>query len=246
MSDVYICNWSGCLMEGKRKDMIWHVTMDHLEEERVPFYCTLCHYRARKKGMFYRHCSSYKPHRDLMADNQDKSEKDFLKETKNPYFIYLGTDVNACDALLKKSADTLDLEIRADSNEFSLIDEECQTEDTYQGYRELKAEMNVMKGTHQVELNKFADFISRKEIELRKREEEIKSLTRKLKERDDNIRVVERQNRHKDQEIETLRRKLRNNELEFTRRRSFNYSDEVDKENDEPPKKIKSVVKRLF
>lgn len=110
-----------------------------------------------------------------MADNQDKSEKDFLKETKNPYFIYLGTDVNACDALLKKSADTLDseiradtldLEIRADSNELSLIDEECQTEDTYQGYRELKAEMNVMKGTHQVELNTF---ISRKETELRKK-----------------------------------------------------------------------------
>lgn len=71
-------------------------------------------------------------------------------------------------------------------------------------------------------------------------------MTRKLKERNDNIRVVERQNRHKDQETETLRRKLRNNELEFTRRRSFNYSDEVDKENDEPPKKIKCVVKRLF
>jgi hypothetical protein len=47
---------------------------------------------------------------------------------------------------------------------------QCQTDETCESSQSLKAEMNVMKGTHQVELNKFANFISRKEDKITKKE----------------------------------------------------------------------------
>lgn len=89
-----------------------------------------------------------------------------------------------------------------------------------------------MKVAHQAELNRFADFIARKEQKLSQVDEENNKLKLALKERDDRLRVLERCNRHKDREIEAIRRKLR--EAEFH-------------EADTPPtKKFKSIAKKLF
>lgn len=249
MSDVYLCNWADCLETGKRKEMIWHVTKVHIREEQVPYYCTLCKFRSRSEGALQRHCKSYKPHVEMMANHSPEEEQTFLVVSSNPYFVNLGTDTIKCDAIRQNNMEErLNLELYVDSSEFIYVDQSCQTDDTYRSNQELKAEMNIMKGTQKVELNRFADFISRKETELSKREDEVKALSIQMRQKDDQIRILERQNRHKDTEIETLRRKLRIQEQEFTKRRAFTLIQaESEKENESPcPKKIKSVIKKLF
>ena len=56
----------------------------------------------------------------------------------------------------------------------------AQTEDCYQGYKELKAEMNVMKGAHAAELKRFGDYIARLEHKLKMRDELISTLRHEL------------------------------------------------------------------
>ena len=99
-----------------------------------------------------------------------------------------------------------EIEIIDSSHEFDICDVSCQTEDNYETYKDLKAEINVLKRAHQAALNMFADFITRKEQQFSLVDEENNKLS--LKERDDRLRVLERYNRHKDREVEALRRKL--------------------------------------
>ncbi|VDH92932.1 Hypothetical predicted protein [Mytilus galloprovincialis] len=71
----------------------------------------------------------------------------------NPYFLKLGTDTS-CDATYKDQPYTVTevveaiIEIREDSGEFNVVDNSCQTEETFLTLRELKAEMNIMKGSN--------------------------------------------------------------------------------------------------
>lgn len=235
MSDIYTCNWKDCLQEGKKREIIWHILRDHIEERRVPFHCTLCHHRAGTSRILERHVQSYL---ELMGENEGEMLENFLIVSEDPYFVNVGTDTSTCDAVLKIMNETStteseievsEIEIIESSHEFDICDVSCQTEDNYETY---KAEINVLKGAHQAELNRFADFIARKEQKLSQVDEENNKLKFSLKERDDKLRVLERYNRHKDREIEALRRKLR--EADF-------------REIDTPPtKKFKSIVKKLF
>jgi hypothetical protein len=82
-----------------------------------------------------------------------------------------------------------EIEIIEFSHEFDICDVSCQTEDNYETN---KAEINVLKGAHQAELNRFADFIARKEQKLSQVDEENNKLKFSLKERDAKLRVLER------------------------------------------------------
>jgi hypothetical protein len=238
MSDIYTCNWKDCLQEGKKREIIWHILRDHIEERRVPFHCTLCHYRAGTFRILERHVQSYGQHLELMGKNEGEMLENFLIVSEDPYFVNVGTDTSTCDAVLKIMNETStteseievsEIEIIEFSHEFDICDVSCQTEDNYETN---KAEINVLKGAHQAELNRFADFIARKEQKLSQVDEENNKLKFSLKERDDKLRVLERYNRHKYREIVALRRKLR--EADF-------------REIDTPPaKKFKSIVKKLF
>ncbi|VDI29924.1 Hypothetical predicted protein [Mytilus galloprovincialis] len=128
---------------------------------------------------------------------------------------YQSDDVPAWAVAVQKgiSSRINNIEIREDSGEFNITDTSCQTEETFITFRELKAEVNIMKGSHQAELNRFGDYIARLEKRLKMKEEEIKSAERKLrkneegsrkqlKEKDDLIRTLERKLRHKDNEVE--------------------------------------------
>jgi len=236
MSDIYTCNWKDCLQEGKKREIIWHILRDHIEERRVPFHCTLCHYRAGTFRILERHVQSYGPHLELMRKKEGEMLENCLIVSEDPYFVNVGTDASTCDAVLKnmneKPTTESEIVIIESSHEFDICDVSCQTEDNYETYKDLKAEINVLKVAHQAELNRFADFIARKEQKLSQVDEENNKLKLSLKERDDRLRVLERYNRHKDREIEALRRKLR--EADFC-------------EVDTPPtKKFKSIVKKLF
>ncbi|CAG2216203.1 unnamed protein product [Mytilus edulis] len=201
-----------------------------------------------------RHILSYKPHLDKLEELgiQSNNSNCIIKST-NPYFVKLGIDTS-CDATYKDQSYIVTevvesiIEIREDSGEFNITDNSCQTEETFITFRELKAEVNVMKGSHQAELNRFGDYIARLENRLKMKEEEVKLAERKLrkdeegsrmqlKEKDDLIRKLERKLRHKDNEVEVLRRKLRVDE----------FDSEEEKENERPRKKLKGyVVKNCF
>ena len=203
MSDIYTCNWKDCLQEGKKREIIWHILRDHIEERRVPFHCTLCHYRAGTFRILERHVQSYGQHLELMGKNEGEMLENFLIVSEDPYFVNVGTDTSTCDAVLKIMNETStteseievsEIEIIEFSHEFDICDVSCQTEDNYETN---KAEINVLKGAHQAELNRFADFIARKEQKLSQVDEENNKLKFSLKERDAKLRVLERYNRHK-------------------------------------------------
>jgi (p)ppGpp synthase/HD superfamily hydrolase len=203
MSDIYTCNWKDCLQEGKKREIIWHILRDHIEERRVPFHCTLCHYRAGTFRILERHVHSYGQHLELMGKNEGEMLENFLIVSEDPYFVNVGTDTSTCDAVLKIMNETStteseievsEIEIIEFSHEFDICDVSCQTEDNYETN---KAEINVLKGAHQAELNRFADFIARKEQKLSQVDEENNKLKFSLKERDAKLRVLERYNRHK-------------------------------------------------
>jgi predicted RNase H-like nuclease (RuvC/YqgF family) len=169
-----------------------------------------------------------------MRKNEGEMLENCLIVSEDPYFVNVGTDTSTCDAVLKimNETPTTESEIEIIESSLDICDVSCQTEDNYETYKDLKAEINVLKGAHQAELNRFADFIARKEQKLSQVDEENNKLKFSLKERDDKLRVLERYNRHKYREIVALRRKLR--EADF-------------REIDTPPtKKFKSIVKKLF
>ncbi|CAC5382089.1 unnamed protein product [Mytilus coruscus] len=35
--EIYNCNWADCLYEGKKRDTIWHIILNHVQEDQVPF-----------------------------------------------------------------------------------------------------------------------------------------------------------------------------------------------------------------
>ena len=112
-----------------------------------------------------------------------------------------------CDAVLVNTELLQDirepvLDIIEESVEFNYMDNSCQTHETYESSRSLKAEMNVMKGTHQVELNKFVNFISSKEDGITKEEGENSKLKQQIKQQDSKIRCLEKEIRHKDNDLE--------------------------------------------
>ena len=246
MSDVYRCNWTYCLVAGGKREIIWHVIMNHIDEEQVPFHYSLCHFRASNVRTLERHCSTNRPHIQLQNDNND--DNIFLIKPKNPYFVKLGSNISTCDAVLENIEHLQDihepvLDIIEESLEFNFMENSCQTNETYESSGNLKAEMNVMKGMHQVELNKFASFISRKEDEITKKEGENSKLKQQMKQQDSKIRCLEREIRHTDND---LRKTLRDGNMNSERRRRYMFAEEY-KENDEPcEKKMKSVAKRLF
>ncbi|CAC5355042.1 unnamed protein product [Mytilus coruscus] len=253
MSEIYNSNWADCLYEGKKRDTIWHIILNHVQEDQVPFYCNICHYRGNTRRTMERHIITYKPHLEKMEEFNIDSCNSCIIKSVNPYFVKLGTDAS-CDAIYKDQSCTVTeeveeiIEIMEDSGEFNVIDNSCQTEETFICYRELKAEMNILKGSHQAELNRFGSYIARLEQRLKAKEDDVQSAERKLRkgeegnkkqlqEKDDVIRKLERKLRHKDNEVEVLRRKLRVRE----------YETDDEKENEMPRKKLKGyVVKKLF
>jgi hypothetical protein len=48
-----------------------------------------------------------------------------------------------------------EIEIIESSHAFDICDVSCQTENNYETYKDLKAEINVLKGVHQAELNRY-------------------------------------------------------------------------------------------
>ncbi|CAC5418719.1 unnamed protein product [Mytilus coruscus] len=213
MSEIYNCNWADCLYEGKKRDTIWHIIFNHVQEVQVPFYCNICHYRGNTRRTMERHIITYKPHLEKMEEFNIDSCNSCIIKSVNPYFIKLGTDAS-CDAIYK--------------------DQSCIVT------QEVEEIIEIMEDSG---LNRFGSYIARLEQRLKAKEDDVQSAERKLRkgeegskkqlqEKDDIIRQLERKLRHKDNEVEVLRRKLRIQE----------YETDDEKENEMPRKKLKGYV----
>ncbi|CAC5399295.1 unnamed protein product [Mytilus coruscus] len=97
MSEIYNFNWADCLYEGKNRDTIWHIILNHVQEDQVPFYCNICHYRGNTRRTMDRHIITYKPHLEKMEEFNIDSCNSCIIKSVNPYFVKLGTDAS-CDA----------------------------------------------------------------------------------------------------------------------------------------------------
>jgi hypothetical protein len=62
----------------------------------------------------------------------------------------VGTDTSTCDAVLKIMNETptteseIEIHVIESSHEFDICDVSCQTEDNYETYKDIKAEINVL------------------------------------------------------------------------------------------------------
>ena len=82
-----------CYKTGDKSNMTWHVQKCHAPLEKVPYYCTLCGYRALKWKVLESHVKKWTPHR-VAAKSADEEElkKPFLKTSKQPYRITIADE----------------------------------------------------------------------------------------------------------------------------------------------------------
>lgn len=229
MSDIYICNWEDCVFEGYKKDAIRHVIMQHAPLNEVPFHCNLCSYRATNMKALNRHANTFKKHIEL-SNTLEGSDEQYFINSYNPYNVTWGNKSKdiSMKSFLEEIVEEIVIEeiVEEEMVEETVVSSSCQTEDTYATVRDLKEEMFVLKGSHQVQMNQMADYIVRLERRLNAAEKENNCLKQELKIQDPFIQGFEEM-------------------WDDTKRHS---NKRLNKENicETPVKKIKSVVKKLF
>lgn len=229
MSDLYCCRWEECAFEGKRGDAIRHVLLNHAPLEQVPFYCSLCKFRATSIKAFRRHFKTFKQHRECLAGEEDR-EDEYKCCAEMVYNVTWGSFKSD---LVEKGTEIVEeieyMNVAEDMNIFNTVNTltlGTQTEGApFKSNQELKEEIFVLKGAHQNELNKMADYISRMEKRLQEKDKELKT---KLDQ--------------KDWEIEELKVQIRRREP-FVR----GFEEMWEEMKSPSPKKRRSVIsKRLF
>ncbi|CAC5384823.1 unnamed protein product [Mytilus coruscus] len=97
MSD-YICNWSNCEFGGSKNLAIRHVILCHAPQQNVPYFCTLCSFRATYMKAFNRHHTTFGPHVLLAKENPQSN--DYLDKSSDLYNVTWGN--RHCDLTLKE------------------------------------------------------------------------------------------------------------------------------------------------
>ena len=69
---------------GKLED---HIVRNHVELERVPFYCQLCTFKCMKQGQFTSHLSQNKRHTFMCSQRQIQDSSPWKVVSPNPYAI---------------------------------------------------------------------------------------------------------------------------------------------------------------
>ena len=69
---------------GKLED---HIVRNHVELERVPFYCQLCTFKCMKQGQFTSHLSQNKRHMFMCSQRQIQDSSHWKVVSPNPYVI---------------------------------------------------------------------------------------------------------------------------------------------------------------
>ena len=67
---------------GKMED---HILRNHIEADRIPFFCSLCKFKCLKKDQFVRHLSHYARHVSMAAARKIVDHSPWMVESTNPY-----------------------------------------------------------------------------------------------------------------------------------------------------------------
>lgn len=189
-----------------RKAAIHHFILHHVPLSSVPFYCSLCSFRAFSKNSLLLHMKKWATHR--MMAKQYPYATDFLQESIAPYNVTWGrtdeeVDLYVCingeeiieevveeeevieEVFVEEDEGKNDTEITIQEadNEFEIEarTKECQTDEDIR-YKELKQEMRVDKGKYQAEMKRMGAYVERLEKKLQDRDVEIKRLKKELQE----------------------------------------------------------------
>ncbi|CAC5373042.1 unnamed protein product [Mytilus coruscus] len=87
MSD-YICNWDNCKFEGTKNLAIRHVIITHAPPEEVPYFCTLCSFRATNLKAFERHLTTFRQH--ILLEKENSQTKEYLQISTESYNVTWG------------------------------------------------------------------------------------------------------------------------------------------------------------
>lgn len=203
MSEPARCNWENCLYEGPRKDAVFHVILNHVTDvNKIPFYCTLCQFRAKCQKSLDRHVKTYRQHKQL--DDGSKSSAEYLSISKDPYNVtWSKTDSKSDLRILSNSAEENTVEeiveivnieeiIDFDCSVDKCIDYDCsndeyidcstQTETTCNSeINKLKQELEEEKRKRQQEQLNFGNYVQRLENKIKIRDELISNLRAEIR-----------------------------------------------------------------
>ena len=62
-----------------------HILRNHIEADRIPFFCSLCKFKCLKKDQFVRHLSHYARHVSMAAARKIVDHSPWMVESTNPY-----------------------------------------------------------------------------------------------------------------------------------------------------------------
>ena len=102
---VYKCR--KCDFQGQKQAAHWHIIKMHCDAEQVPFYCSLCNYRANNLKSLQQHVKGFKPHLGRRATIPECVEDEsFFKQADHPYQVtssHLSVDDNTDLQILSNS-----------------------------------------------------------------------------------------------------------------------------------------------
>ncbi|CAC5391627.1 unnamed protein product [Mytilus coruscus] len=158
MSD-YICNWDNCKFEGTKNLAIRHVIITHAPPEKVPYFCTLCSFRATNLKAFERHLTTFRQH--ILLEKENSQTNEYLQS----YNVTWGN--RNCDLTLKNEKylypEPNIVPVLLEINEDYTVYNETIIESTASQTEENNENIEKLKTKHKREMNNLAEYIIRLE-----------------------------------------------------------------------------------
>lgn len=173
---------SKCDVTGKLQMCIRHFLMSHVPVDGIPFYCTLCGFKATTLGQYNSHLKKSKIHKKLLAE-EDNQQQSYLVEGRL-YNVTWGKS----DTDLIPVSDELDMEEVIEEEDFLVLDKEEDMQEfrvSDVGVQTDKTEEENSLEEARRQNRKLGDYIERME----KRMEEMR---KELKETREECRKMER------------------------------------------------------
>ena len=182
---------SKCDFSSNLQTCIRHFIMKHVDPSDVPFYCTLCGFRATNVKLFNQHLKKSKVHLKLVKDGED--EKCFLQKGKHYNVTWGKAD---SDLIEQNEKDVIVQEEKEDED---IVDQSMEAELELDDPKDISVFKELNDCGIQTEKDDSEIKIERLEKENRnlgtyieKLEDKIDRLSKELRESKDEIRRIER------------------------------------------------------
>ena len=82
---AYRCNHCGKV--DRKGRLVGHILRDHVPQDRVPFYCTLCRFRCETRDDCIKHLTKYAGHVRAVGNTTNIDLNQVLIKSGNPWFV---------------------------------------------------------------------------------------------------------------------------------------------------------------